>query len=57
MLGLIYAHITLTVKMTAFCMEESGGSGVTGGALMMVEVRVNKNLEEQSGNRVKEGRR
>lgn len=43
--------------MTAFCMEESGGSGVTGGALMMVEVRVNKNLEEQSGNRVKEGRR
>lgn len=46
MLGLVYAQITLAVnKKDRFCTEESGGSGITGKDIVMVEVIVNKDLD------------
>lgn len=40
--GLVYAHLILTNRKGGFCMKESGDSGITREAIVIVEVRVNR---------------
>lgn len=52
-LGLIYAKITLAVSKNRFCMDKTESSAFSGKAIVIIEMRVNKVLNQQSGNTIK----
>lgn len=54
LLGLVYAKITLAVyRNNRFCMDKTESSGFSGEGIAMIEMRVNKDLNQQSGNTIK----